>query len=545
MQVIFYHNQSGFSAFTGNLKQKEIHQAITLHPVKHPEHLYRLHNYFKSLKIQSNRHDALKLQRDLVFSWNAIGHQIPQNNKMSSKSSFSNEKESYLNSLDYMGVPASITTYPAGSLENVHEWDFISGSLYSTGDLNPKRRIGSSSKEGLADTVAEVMELINFYSKQRGRIIEFKEVMYSYFRLNPLHGVEYILDLLLVYRKYRGHKMTIHVRRHAYIQQLFSALYIRDTSADPSKIEEYPADFDKKSLPVHKQIKHALINLQRNLQPFFEFNESNEKEAIYFILPLSGRFETFERFMKTYERVCLIPREHTSLIIILYENPDSTSDLDNTMNLVEFLQNKYYDNKISIIHKNEQFSRGKALNYGVENLKDNDLIFFVDVDMMFNDETLKRIRMNTILNKSVYFPIVFSSYNLKMFNKSSPSGQQLLDSTYVINEDSGFWRQFGFGIVSLYKSDYLEIGGFNLMITGWGFEDVTFYDKVVKSNLEIVRSVDPSLVHIYHVIHCDDNLDVTQKNMCLGSEASVLGSLKNLQKIYENHKDLFKETSIT
>lgn len=66
------------------------------------------------------------------------------------------------------------------------------------------------------------MELINSYSKQRGRVIDFKEILYAYWRLNPNNGVDLILDLLLVYRKYRGHKMTVHVRRHAYVQQTFT-----------------------------------------------------------------------------------------------------------------------------------------------------------------------------------------------------------------------------------------------------------------------------------------------------------------------------------
>lgn len=45
MQVILYHNQSGEYAFTGDLKQKEVHRAITLHPVKQPRNMYRLHKY--------------------------------------------------------------------------------------------------------------------------------------------------------------------------------------------------------------------------------------------------------------------------------------------------------------------------------------------------------------------------------------------------------------------------------------------------------------------------------------------------------------------
>lgn len=47
MQSILYHNSSGAQAFTGNLKKKEVHRAITLHPVKNPPHMYRLHNYMR------------------------------------------------------------------------------------------------------------------------------------------------------------------------------------------------------------------------------------------------------------------------------------------------------------------------------------------------------------------------------------------------------------------------------------------------------------------------------------------------------------------
>lgn len=47
MQSILYHNSSGDQSFTGNLKKREVHQAITLHPVKSPPYMYRLHNYMR------------------------------------------------------------------------------------------------------------------------------------------------------------------------------------------------------------------------------------------------------------------------------------------------------------------------------------------------------------------------------------------------------------------------------------------------------------------------------------------------------------------
>lgn len=47
MQSILYHNSSGTEAFTGPLKQREVHRAITLHPIKNHTYLYRLHYYIQ------------------------------------------------------------------------------------------------------------------------------------------------------------------------------------------------------------------------------------------------------------------------------------------------------------------------------------------------------------------------------------------------------------------------------------------------------------------------------------------------------------------
>lgn len=48
MQSILYHNSSGMEAFAGPLKQREVHRAITLHPVKNHTHMYRLHSYIQA-----------------------------------------------------------------------------------------------------------------------------------------------------------------------------------------------------------------------------------------------------------------------------------------------------------------------------------------------------------------------------------------------------------------------------------------------------------------------------------------------------------------
>lgn len=65
MQSILHHNSSGRYAFTGNLKSREIHSAITLHPVKKAPLMYRLHSYMQGLLAQDRRQHLLSLHRDI------------------------------------------------------------------------------------------------------------------------------------------------------------------------------------------------------------------------------------------------------------------------------------------------------------------------------------------------------------------------------------------------------------------------------------------------------------------------------------------------
>lgn len=84
------------------------------------------------------------------------------------------------------------------------------------------------------DVVTEVMDSINNFSRQRGRVIEFRELLYGYSKVNVLYGHDLILDLLLIYKKYRGKKMTVPVRRHLYIQRAFTDLVVREIHEETS-----------------------------------------------------------------------------------------------------------------------------------------------------------------------------------------------------------------------------------------------------------------------------------------------------------------------
>ncbi|OAD61078.1 Chondroitin sulfate synthase 1, partial [Eufriesea mexicana] len=529
MQSILYHNSSGAQAFTGNLKKKEVHRAITLHPVKSPPHMYRLHNYMRGLQIQDLQQERLNLHRDIytmakqlrISVENLKNFEIADGVPLFPVSPYSKE---YPGDTEILGVSAGLRSFTPTTSDEVIHWDFLSRSEYSLGDSNPRRRIHSDIKEGLEDITREVMASINACSRQRGRVVEERSTLYGYRRVDS-YGADTILDLLLVYRKYRGRKVTLPVRRHVYLHQHFT-----------ETVDGVEVDETRRKQRGDKSLQDIFRGGFLNLNFNFEEEDPVKSKVVHFILPLSGRFEVFQRFLQNYEETCLTTGEKTVLSIILYRHKTENSSFERTIDLIEQLKYKYRSASVDVIHASGTFSRAKALNIGVSRLKDDDLMFFVDVDIVFTESALYRIRVNTLLGRQIYFPVVFSQYDPKtLYGRNARR-----HDTFAINERTGYWRQFGFGIVSLYKRDYKVVGGFDLSIEGWGKEDVDFYEKVVKSNIKIFRAADKDLVHVYHDVECSKDLSGTQWSMCMGTKADTYAGIETLAKMIFENPDILR-----
>lgn len=80
MQSIFHHNSSGNRAFSGKLKRKEVHSAITLHPIKRSPLMHRMYAYYLGLSAQELRQQSLYLHRDIAQMISLL--QIPKTHKM-------------------------------------------------------------------------------------------------------------------------------------------------------------------------------------------------------------------------------------------------------------------------------------------------------------------------------------------------------------------------------------------------------------------------------------------------------------------------------
>ncbi|TSL10169.1 Chondroitin sulfate N-acetylgalactosaminyltransferase 1 [Bagarius yarrelli] len=110
------------------------------------------------------------------------------------------------------------------------------------------------------------------------------------------------------------------------------------------------------------------------LQTVKEETIDTSRMLINIIVPLATRIDTFQQFMNNFR-------------IIKSRN-------------------------FSLIHRNEKFSRGRALNMGARAWrKSNVLLFFCDVDVHFTVDFLNSCRINSQPGKRVFYPIPFNQYN--------------------------------------------------------------------------------------------------------------------------------------
>uniref|UniRef100_A0A1A8PUU3 Hexosyltransferase n=3 Tax=Nothobranchius TaxID=28779 RepID=A0A1A8PUU3_9TELE len=253
---------------------------------------------------------------------------------------------------------------------------------------------------------------------------------------------------------------------------------------------------------------------------------------INIIVPLSRRTEKFRHFMHNFREVSVRQDGRVHLTVVYFgkeQMSEVRSTLENTSREVNF---KNY----TLLQLDEEFSRGRGLDVGARAWKGgNVLLFFCDVDIYFTTEFLNTCRLNTQPGKKVFYPVLFSQYNPTLIY-GSPEHIPPVEQQLVIKKDTGFWRDFGFGMTCQYRSDFINIGGFDIDIKGWGGEDVHLYRKYLHSNLLVVRAPSRGLFHLWHEKHCADELPPDQYRMCMQSKAMNEASHGQLGMLFFRHE---------
>ncbi|XP_070544984.1 chondroitin sulfate N-acetylgalactosaminyltransferase 1-like [Ptychodera flava] len=275
----------------------------------------------------------------------------------------------------------------------------------------------------------------------------------------------------------------------------------------------YSLVFKSESEGLHHQIElvRPFAPIQKLRSKVFE----PRKQTINMILPLSGRVDKFNTFLDRFEQVCINTDKNVYLTVV-YFGSDGLSEIQQALNALSVKNNfKQY----RVVNIEAEFSRGRGLEEGVKSWQgDNVILFFCDVDIAFTQDFLDRCRLHSEPGTKVYYPIVFSLFNPAIVYEDSPV-MPTEEEQLRIHKDTGFWRDFGFGMTCQYRSDFVSIKGFDVDIKGWGMEDTHLYRKYLHSNLAMIRVPDRGIFHMYHPKHCEPSLTPEQYKACIGSKA--------------------------
>lgn len=266
-----------------------------------------------------------------------------------------------------------------------------------------------------------------------------------------------------------------------------------------------------------KQIELSVI--RQVIKEKLDYEVVVNAKPINFIIPLSGRSDSVKVFLQRLKIAALSHGVHVNVKVVYFsQDQHSTPDDEEKLRIMlEKITQDFPKYKFEVFNSPGPFSRGKGLQIGAEACESEELLFFCDIDMQFTVDFFHRLLENTKPGIAFY-PIIFSQFDHKHVGNEP--------DTFKVEENRGFWREYGYGMVSLYKEDFDKAGGFDVKIIGWGMEDVYLASNVISNNIKIMRSNDPKLVHVFHDKHCDPELSPQQLDSCEKTKFSHYGPAK-------------------
>ena len=450
--------------------------------MKNPDNMRSVHHYYKTIQLMEAKERLLQAENEVK---DACVKVIP---KLSPPGMLISNASCHVHSHSCRPMaPASLCEgavssdhlpaiyKPSGKFDLPVWKHFDYRFVHQEDPSSPRVQVGGEFQQELSEVTAFATKVI--LDKRKNSKLKFDKIVNGFVRHNGPQGRNYILDLLFT-----------------------------DTSTDPYKA-------------VHER-----ITMVRPMAATFLVlpEKSNAYATINFIVPLFHVSDRLGEFLIQYEHTVLQRKENARLLLSVY---GSEEDITSVQAEVNKYTDKWPNARIVVLKGDKNFTRARAVHKGMEYLKDSDLVFICDVDLTIRSDFFTRCRKNAIQGSRVYYPEFFKLYNLDYVYRYSKKPDYIR-----VARENGHWATYSFGMVCLYKSDYLASGGFNLEIEGWGGEDVDLFLKVLKSSREVMRVPDVGLTHRWHPKICNKSLPPVQLEQCLSSQAENLADRVELAR---------------
>ncbi|CAF4028069.1 unnamed protein product, partial [Rotaria magnacalcarata] len=329
---------------------------------------------------------------------------------------------------------------------------------------------------------------------------------FGYHRLTSTHGIDILVEVRL--NVYLDSKSS---NRFAITQKRF---HIHQTFANNNRFEYREIKFDTESNENLNQLNIIVVS-------------SNKDEAL---LRFTNNFESEVINDSTRHK-------HFTLTILYFSQNTQTNN--QTIEFINKLSVRYPSIiRISIIDENKtSYNRGLGRQLASKLFTNNQLLFFLDVDIIFTGQALdstRRLMIHqlSISSCTVYFPIVFSFFSNMFVTRHN--------STIDINSRSGLFSIYGFGNVAVRKEDLDKIGGWETNNRDWGLEDGNLYHRFndPTSDCYVFRAVEPGFRHYYHKKMCNGIVNKAREQMCIEADAMLIGSHADMTNYLINSNTL-------
>lgn len=208
----------------------------------------------------------------------------------------------------------------------------------------------------------------------------------------------------------------------------------------------------------------------------FQWRRSRPIE-VYFVIATKNLTTWVDHLIRNMEDIYAKTKDdHFELIVVDYDSEEG------------IIEEKLRDSSVNrwhVINETGAFSRSRGLQAGIDYVTNPDsIVMTLDMHLTIPPSIVEYVRRHTIQGKMACAPFFF----------------RLSKGYTEINMVSGIWEIFTYGLFALYKSDWIEVDGFDVMQynTTWGGEDADLLDRTLERGYEVFRVRYPGLVHYYH-----------------------------------------------
>ena len=436
-----------------------VKSAITLHPLKNPIHMYRVHQYILELSANQLHEEAVKNT-----------YELQKTNEMIPVKLQRYQSEAWL---------GHFTKFQPNSRFEVPVWYYFNSTRLCT-DAEGKQAITLPTDLKFSVNNVALQALIshlNHFSPKGHQYTPPYHLYDGFIVTDFSRGLEYML------------RISVHLHGTSDPYRLVGNIFLPFSSPPMVQYRSWSAITGATTVVL-------IVHIDQHTN--------------------------YSQFFSLFEKICL----KRNLKVNLHVSLSAFNGSDKVIEELSSLRSRYPTKDIFyklII----QTARSYALHRAVPQDQDHLLLFF-DPNYILTETFIDHCLMNTIANKQVYFPVIFSLYNNDIADKLNVPRKS------IVSAETGFWNKYNYRVVCIYQSDYERIGGYDTtMMSG---EDVALFEKIRSSSkLRIFRALEPHLVRPFMQRSCQ-NLPETERVMCLNAVMDTVGSRRQLGLLVLQHK---------